>query len=250
MYAIPKDSCRLSLAALLSLMLHLSILTLPSPQKDGAFRPPLEVEILSPQKLKQYRTVGIKNGSQYFSVPLAPPPSTLSLQSLRASHNIVTEKFDLKSTPSPQESQISVPNPYIDTSFQKQTHLNIRFDPPRGVEPDELNDAEKIFWSFKKRVYQTFASSLMSTYGRLLLNRPQIKKSLKRVRNHAVAGKMVFDEKGNVLRIKIVHPSDQDEIQLLFEQSLHNIHKIPNPPKGLLYDKELTLYYQLIINRR
>ena len=138
-----------------------------------------------------------------------------------------------------------------EASFLRRSDLNIRFEPPEGVGENELNDAEKIFWSFKKRVYQSYASSVLSTYQKMLLGRPQIKKSLKEVRNHVITGKMVFDEKGNIVRIKILLPSDRDDLQALFENSLHNINKIPNPPRGLLStDGELTLYYQLIINSR
>ena len=255
MKTILGNSRRFSLAALFSLSVHLLAFspTLLTTQKIILPPPPLKVEMLSPQKLKQYRSVGIKNGSQHFSIPLFPPPSGLSLQSL----NPVPAKAKItgkntpskKTTKSPESFKISVNDPAA-ASFLKQSNLSIQFEPPEGVSEDELNDAEKTFWSFKKRAYQTYASSLLRTYRQLTQSQPQIKNTLKKVRNHVIAGKMVFDEKGNVLRIRIIQPSDRDEIQLLFEQSLRNIHKIPNPPKGLLSDKELTLYYQLIINRR
>ena len=85
----------------------------------------------------------------------------------------------------------------------------------------------------------------------MLLSRPQIRKMLRNSEKQVMAGKMVFDEKGNILKIKIIRSSPQDDFQSLFEESLRNIHKIPNPPQGLLSnEKELTLYYQLIINDR
>ena len=262
MKTISENSRRLSLAALFSLAIHLLALgILPishSPTTGTSPRPPIRLEMISPEKLKEYRSVGIKNGSQYFSLPVAPAtprPPSLSLQSLSptaSTQSIVTPpplKRAETGKPSTKNLKIS-PNNSIAASFLRKTNLSIQFEPPEGVSEDELNDAEKTFWSFKKRAYRTYVTSLLSTYRQSLKNQPQIKNTLRKIRNHVVAGKMVFDEKGNVLRIKIVRPSEHDDIQFLFEQSLRNIHKIPNPPKGLLADNgELTLYYQLVINR-
>ena len=248
MKTILGDRQRLTLASLISLALHGLIFTLPTPKKAALNRPALEVEMLSPEKLRQYRTVGIKGGKPHFSVPV---PSPLSLRSLQqATPKITTGQRPLKKGPS--EGKVIAPfKTSKKTSFLRQTDLSIRFEPPEGVSEDELNDAEKTFWSFQKRVYQTYASSVLSTYQQLRLSRPQIQKALKKVNNHVIAGKMVFDEKGNIVRIKMIHPSEYDDLQTLFERSLRNINKIPNPPRGLLSErKELTLYYQLIINRR
>ena len=252
MQIMTEDTLRLTLAALLSLGTHLLLFALTAPpQKTVSSRPPMEVEMISPEKLKQYRSVGIKNGSKRFSIPipLTPPAPPFSLKSLQtnAPAKIAMGKTS-KAPPSPSWKKEKIRS--SETSFLQRSDLSIRFDPPEGVGEDELNDAEKTFWSFRKRVYETFASSVLSTYNRMLIRRPQIKGALKNVENHVMAGKMVFDEKGNILRIKIIRPSDQDDLQALFEQSLRNINKIPNPPKNLLSDKELSLYYQLIINHR
>ena len=256
MKTILDDNQRWPLAALISLAAHLVLFAIPAPPQNIAQQktlPPLEVETISPEKLQQYRSVGIKNGSRHFSVPIPKPSPTspLSLQSLR------------QPTPAPLVATRGSAQPFFnpsspgglshpsDTSILQRSDLDIQFDPPEGVSEDELNDAEKTFWSFRKRVYQTFASSVLSTYRRLLLKRPQLQKTIKKVENQHMAGKMVFDENGDILRIKMIRLSESDDLQLLFENSLRNIHKIPNPPQGLLSrDRELTLYYQLIINRR
>ena len=256
MKTIANDSQRLSLAALLSLLFHLPLITLtPSPEKTLS-PPPLEVERITPEQLKRYRNVGVKKGSQRFSVPI-PLPSPPSLQSLRPqappsspappSLAGTTATRPIKPTPR-RPFKIAGARP-SDRSFLRQTDLNIQFDPPEGVSEDELNDAEKTFWSFKKRVYQTYASSVLSTYNRLLLSRPQLKKRLKNARKQVMAGKMVFDREGNTVKIKILRAAPEEEFQTLFEESLRNIPKIPNPPQGLLSSEgELTLYYELIIN--
>ena len=256
MKTILKSSRRFYLSALFSLAVHLMAFTLTipfSPQKTSP-RPPLAVELLSPEKLEQYRTVGIKNGSQHFSLPVSPPPTpSLSLRSLTptpSTGSIVKKKSQFNNTRKGPSKLKTTKSDSIATSFLKQANLSIQFEAPEGVSEDELNDVEKTFWSFKKRAYETYVTSLLSTYRQLLQNQPQIQNTMRRVRNHIIAGQMVFDKKGNVLKIKIVRSSDQDDLQSLFEKSLRNIHKIPNPPKGLLSDGELTLYYQLVINRR
>ena len=253
---LTKDSSRFYSAALLSLLIHLPLFTVTPPQKSPLPPPPLEVERITPEQLKRYRNVGIKNGSKRFSVPIPSPPNLQSLRSPEPSPpppRSPLAPYVLPSSPSPlarRKFRVRPSRP-SDASFLRQTDLGVRFDPPEGVSEDELNDAEKTFWSFKKRVYQTYASSILSTYNQMLLSRPQIKRQLKTARNQVIAGKMVFDEKGNVLKIRITRPSPEDDFQTLFEKSLQNINKIPNPPQGLLSSEgKLTLYYELIINGR
>ena len=76
MNTITADSHRLALAALISLTAHLTLFVAPSlPQKKSpSSAPPMEVEVISPEKLAQYRSVGIKNGSKHFSIPVPSPP--------------------------------------------------------------------------------------------------------------------------------------------------------------------------------
>ena len=143
MKTLAKDSHRSSLAALLSLLFHLSLLPLAlSPQKAPLSLPlPLEVERITPEQLKKYRNVGVKKGSRLFSVPI-PRPSPPGLQSLRS------QQEGPPLPPSSRRAKPSLPPlssqpPYLkrklrvenlrpsDTTFLRQTDFNVEFDPPK-----------------------------------------------------------------------------------------------------------------------
>ena len=130
----------------------------------------------------------------------------------------------------------------------RNTSLDIKFDPPKGVTEDELNTIEKIFYSFQRRMILGYYYSLFSSYNKLLLSSPQLENSLRKESQHLI-GKIIFDHKGNTVRIKIIKWSSDDHIQELFEDTLKGIHSIPNPPRAFVEnDEEFTVYYHLKIN--
>lgn len=130
----------------------------------------------------------------------------------------------------------------------KRTGFNLHFEPPEGITEDELNSVEKIFYSFQKRTFVTYVNSFVSTYQDKLLNRPQLATALRNER-HLLTGKIDFDREGNILRLKILRSSPNDDVHELFEETLRGIRTLPNPPKAMIEGKEIfTIYYQLNIN--
>ncbi len=130
----------------------------------------------------------------------------------------------------------------------KSTGFNLHFEPPEGIPEDELNTAEKIFYSFQKRTFIGYVNSFMSSYNATLNQYPQIKNALRNER-HLLTGRITFDKEGNIMRIKILRSSNNDEVHKLFEKTLLNIRSLPNPPKAIIEDKDqFNIYYQLRIN--
>lgn len=134
-----------------------------------------------------------------------------------------------------------------DQRFLKSTGFNIDFTPPEGVSEDELNTMEKIFYSFQKRTFYTYVNSFIKSYNAIEIKRPNIRKVLEGER-HILTGKIIFDEEGNIVSIKILQSSPNDDVHILFEETLKGILKLPNPPKDLIKDGQLSIYYQLRIN--
>lgn len=243
------DRHRLTLGILLSLGLHLAFLALlplrkwqkAPPQQASIKTEAIKIEMIDPKNLKKYRSVGIKNGAKEFSLPV-------SLKSLRTSnHENISYSYKSKSD-TPKENlvkQLSVDNYHH--AILHQTDLNINFVPNEGVSEDQLNSSEKMFWSFRKRTYESYVSSFIKTYQQFMLERPRIKYALKQEK-HLMSGMIVFDSEGNIMRIKIIQPSISDDFHDLFEQTLKTVNRLPNPPVDIVRKGKFTIYYQLRIN--
>ncbi len=130
----------------------------------------------------------------------------------------------------------------------RKTGFNMQLEPPDGVSEDELNSMEKIFYSFQKRTFRTYVGSFLRKYQQTLLSKPIVKETIKNEK-HRLAGRVIFDKDGNIISIKIIRSSHSDEIHEMFEETLKDMYKLPNPPKDLLSKKgQFTIYYQLRIN--
>ena len=127
--------------------------------------------------------------------------------------------------------------------------FNFKFEPIEGVSEDELNSTEKIFFSFQKRTFEKYYLSFIKTFNQFRLKKPLIKKALMSG-NHFLTGQIRFDKKGNIITIRILKSSPNDDIHELFEETLKEIGQMPNPPDAFIKDKEeFSIYYQLQIKR-
>lgn len=281
---------------LLSLVIHLALLKvlelLPknflstkssSTEKENR---PIKIRSIEREPLKEYRTVGVKNGVKDFSVPTAPvstekvkaikslPTSKkkLSLNSLqvtpakiRAAKNRKMKRLEKEKTSKlkvttqnivqyerTKEVQISVLKQLAvspsNASVLRKTGFNMQLEPPEGVSEDELNSMEKIYYSFQRRTFKSYVGSFLKTYKQMLLEHPSIKKTLKED-SHNLAARVLFDANGHIITIKILRSSLNDNVHNLFEKTLKGIIQLHNPPKDLLLKNgQFTIFYQLKIN--
>lgn len=129
-----------------------------------------------------------------------------------------------------------------------QTDFDVNFVPPEGVSEDELNSAEKMYYSFQKRTFESYVTSFLSTYNQMSRTLPRLRDPLMTER-HFLTARVIFDQDGNIMSLRILRSSPNDDIHQLFERTLRNIRKVPNPPKDLLAkDGTFTIYYQLRVN--
>ena len=238
------------------MLLELDLFTRSSDSEKQLF----QVETISPAQLKKYKMVGSKDGKEnLFSMPITSP---LSLSQLRG-NNI---KATLASRPAPQPvAQVVSSQVALQEKIKKQivqellpsmpnqklinaADFHIKFEPPKGVSEDELNSVEKIFYSFYQRSYKNYLSSFIQSYNTLMQDRPYLKEKISS-KSHGLSGKVIFDREGNIVSIKIIQWSDDDNIQALFEQTLKNMNPLYNPPKELIQENgEFALYYRLLVN--
>ncbi|MBT7608133.1 MAG: hypothetical protein HN576_00150 [Bacteriovoracaceae bacterium] len=137
----------------------------------------------------------------------------------------------------------------VNAQLANKSEFKIQFETPEGVNEDELNSAEKMYYSFQKRTFESYFHSFLKSYNERLRSHPQLKKLLQ-VERHKLTGRVTFDDQGNIVSIKMLKWSQSDEVQNLFEATLKEIRSLPNPPRALLQrdSKQLNIYYQLQIN--
>ena len=136
----------------------------------------------------------------------------------------------------------STGNPIAD----KMSNFEIRYERPEGVSEDELNSDEKAYYSFFKRSYANYLTKLYATYEKVSIERPGLEKAFNN--KHLLIGRIDYDDKGNIILVKILKSSDNDDIHYFFEETLKQLN-LPNPPKSFIKSKkQFTTYYQIQIN--
>lgn len=247
----------------------------------------IKVTTMTDEQIRKYRTVGVKNGSKDFSSPVKTPPKSKPAISAQSDESIKLGQLgsvDTTKVPTPSKSfpkpvatpdlgglqvmndsqapaQVRVTRTQdryqalrnmgvAETDARKlsQTDFDVNFVPPEGVSEDELNSAEKMFYSFQKRTFETYVNSFLTTYNSMVRSLPRLRDPLMTER-HFLTARVIFDIDGNIMSIRILRSSPNDDIHQLFEKTLRNIRKLPNPPKDLVAkDDTFTIYYQLKVN--
>lgn len=129
---------------------------------------------------------------------------------------------------------------------KKMSNFEIRYERPEGISEDELNSDEKAYYSFFKRSYANYLEKLYATYEKMSVERPGLDKDFSN--SHLLIGKIDYDEKGNIIMVKILKSSESDDVHAFFEETLKQL-KLPNPPKSFIKNKkQFTTYYQIQIN--
>ena len=129
---------------------------------------------------------------------------------------------------------------------QKMSNFEIRYERPEGISEDELNSDEKAYYSFFKRSYASYLSKLYATYEKISVERPGLERDFEN--KHLLMGRIDYDEKGNIILVKILKSSESDNVHYFFEETLKQLN-LPNPPKSFIKaKKKFSTYYQIQIN--
>lgn len=135
---------------------------------------------------------------------------------------------------------------YVNPAMSKISNFEIRYDRPEGVSEDELNSDEKAYYSFYVRSYKNYFTKIYANYEKILLERPALVRAFDS--KHLLIGKIDYDENGDIIKVKIIKSSDNDDLHYFFEETLKQLTQ-PNPPKVFIKNKkEFSIYYQLQIN--
>jgi hypothetical protein len=135
--------------------------------------------------------------------------------------------------------------------LNKITDYNLKFIPPKGISPDKLNEFEKVFYSFFRRIAMQYITSVQSTILDEVDSKPYAKGKLKSHKAAVLTARIVYDEEGNAEKITILKSSPDDDVHEIFEKALKKMTKIPNVSPALKDENgKYTAFFQLGINQR
>lgn len=130
---------------------------------------------------------------------------------------------------------------------QKISDAVVSIEVPEGIEPDELNEYELMFYGFQKRTAINYVNSILRNLDKFQKTHPHFKiPSNGRI---IMTARMTYDSEGNVQQIKMIRWTHVSELQNLFEDIVKDIDQLHNPPKAL-WEKngEFSMFYTLEIN--
>ena len=263
----------LYLSVLISLLLHwllwfllTSLFQFQATTLSDVQNKPIKITTISRQQLRKFKTLGIKNGAKEFSSStkikqlgkINSSAAPFEKKPLQHKNDPATDDFN-RIQISKQDRSTKIQQRYQmlrnlgisphEAQSLSQADFNVDFVPPEGVSQDELNSIEKIFYGFQKRTFEIYVNSFLAAYQSIVRSLPHIR-SLVAHDRHLLTARVIFDRQGNIINIKIMRSSQNDDIHNLFEQTLRNMRKLPNPPKDLIEENDtLTIYYQLKINQ-
>lgn len=127
--------------------------------------------------------------------------------------------------------------------------FNMEFGLPEGLDEDDLNSKELIYFAFLRRNFLKYLTTFLTTHNKLVISRPSLTYALK-TGPHLLTARAVYDDQGNMVSFKILKSSLNNDIHNLFEETVKGMRTIPNPPRDFVKgrDKEFSVYYQLQIN--
>lgn len=123
----------------------------------------------------------------------------------------------------------------------------VSLEVPDGVEPDELNKYELMFYSFQRRTALNYAGSIMKNLNKFARENPNYRFDPNS--NIIMTARLTYDEKGNVKQIKMIRWTHVDKVQNFFEEVVKGMDQLHNPPKAL-WEKtgEFSMFFTLEIN--
>lgn len=127
--------------------------------------------------------------------------------------------------------------------------FNMEFGLPEGLNEDDLNSKELIYFAFLRRNFLKYLTTFLTTHNKLVISRPSLTYALK-TGPHLLTARAIYDDQGNMVSFKILKSSLNNDIHQLFEETVKGMRTIPNPPRDFVKgrDKEFSVYYQLQIN--
>lgn len=132
------------------------------------------------------------------------------------------------------------------SSAQKISDAVVSIEVPEGIEQDQLNEYELMFYGFQKRTAMNYVNSILKNLDSFQRKHPHYK--IPTSGRITMTARLTYDSQGNVQQIKMIRWTHVDELQGLFEDIVKNIDQLHNPPKQLWEKQgEFSMFYTLEI---
>lgn len=126
--------------------------------------------------------------------------------------------------------------------------IMVNLEVPEGVNPDELNKYELMFYGFQRRTAIGYINSFYKKLDKFQTENPHLNFPMTDTKQ-LMTGKLTFDEKGNIVRIQMVRTSNERRLQGFFEEVLKDMDTLHNPPQALWSKSgEFSIFFTLVIN--
>jgi hypothetical protein len=124
----------------------------------------------------------------------------------------------------------------------------VNLEVPEGVNPDELNKFELMFYGFQRRTAINYINAFYKNLSKFERENPHKTFPLTDSKQ-VMTGRLTYDERGNVKQIKMVQWSNVEGLQDFFVEVLKDMDTLHNPPQAL-WEKtgEFSIYFSLIVN--
>ena len=125
--------------------------------------------------------------------------------------------------------------------------VQIEMEVPKGIKEDQLNKHEMVFYSFQKRTVLAYINSFRKELNDFERKNPHLRFPLTESKQK-LAGRVVYDKNGDILRIESLQWTDIAKLQDFFMHVLKNMNSLPNPPKEILEDEKFAINFILSLN--
>ena len=237
----------------------------------------------SPLRIKDIRTVGKRDGKSHNlmdllksrrGAPVLPSKKSLALSDLQDNRPVLAKKMVRPGT-RPEITKtaiektktlnaISLKGNQIQKFAQGENAATLSGDPraaalqnsdvlvslevPEGVNPDELNKYELMFYSFQKRTATGYINSFYKHLDKFQRENPHLNFPMTQTKQ-TMTGRLTYDSKGNITQIKMIRWSNEDRLQDFFTEVLKDMDTLHNPPQAL-WEKngEFSIFFSLVLN--
>ena len=124
----------------------------------------------------------------------------------------------------------------------------VNLEVPEGVNPDELNKYELMFYGFQRRTAINYVNSFYKRLDKFQLENPHLEFPMTSTKQ-LMTGRLTYDEKGNIKSIKMIRWSNMEKLQDFFVDVLKDMDTLHNPPEALWKDTgEFSIFFSLQLN--
>lgn len=129
-----------------------------------------------------------------------------------------------------------------------ESDILVNLEVPEGVEADELNKYELMFYGFQRRTAINYINAFYKNLDKFQRENPHLTFPMTDSKQ-IMTGRLTYDEKGNIKQIKMIRWSNEDRLQDFFEDVLKEMDTLQNPPHALWKKTgEFSIFFSFVIN--